>query len=142
MDTINLDQLVKDLVRDEGFSPTPYRDSQGYLTIGVGHNLDAEGLCNEAIKCQLDYDIHTKAVAPLDTYLPWWRSQPQSVQLAMANLCFNLGIGKLLQFKTTLSLIQSGKYAQAGTNLMQTLYAKQVGQRAVRVAELIKSAQV
>ncbi len=130
--------LRADLRRDEGVKAVPYRDTEGNWTIGVGHNLDNEGLCSAAINAQLDYDIHTKALLPLDEQLPWWRRHPEPVQRAMANLCFNLGITKLLTFRTTISLIQSRQYEKAATNLLKTLYARQVGARAQRIAQLLR----
>jgi lysozyme len=131
-------KLTTELKRDEGVRDKPYLDTEGHLTIGVGHNLDAEGLCDAAITAQLKYDIDTKAIVPLDIHLPWWRLHPEPVQRALANLCFNLGIQSLLKFTTTLNLIQSRKYEQAARNLLKTLYAKQVGQRAQRVAQLLR----
>lgn len=35
-----IEQLIKDLILDEGLELKPYKDSVGKLTIGVGRNLD------------------------------------------------------------------------------------------------------
>jgi lysozyme len=134
-----LEKLRSDLKRDEGRRALPYRDSLGYLTIGYGHNLDAEGLCEAALSAQLDYDIETKAIAPLDRNLPWWRSQPEGVQRVLANLMFNLGPAKLLKFKQTLRFIEARQYKSAADSLLKSLYAKQVGQRAIRLAEILRA---
>lgn len=133
--------LAKDLERDEGRRSKPYKDTEGFLTIGVGHNLDSEGLCKEAIDAQLDYDIRTKATDPLDRYLSWWREHPEGVQRALGNLCFNLGIAGLLKFKDTLSLIRAREYKLAAAQLLtNTRYHQQIGQRLDRIAELIRNA--
>lgn len=140
MQSMNTLLLEKDLDRDEGRRSRAYRDSKGFLTIGVGHNLDAEGLCDAAIDAQLQYDIQTKAIAPLDRHLPWYKEHPEGVQRVLANLAFNMGIKKLLMFKTTLELIRAGLYDKAADRLLTLPYAKQVGQRANRLARLLKNA--
>ena len=134
-----LTNLKKDLKRDEGFRSRPYKDSVGVTTIGYGHNLEAEGLCEEALSVQLDYDIRTKAVEPLDRNLPWWREQPEDVQRVLANLMFNLGPLRLLKFRQTLKFIELGQYKAAADSLLKTLYARQVGQRAYRLAMLLRN---
>lgn len=130
--------LKADLKRDEGRRDRPYRDTRGILTVGYGHNLEAAPLCEEAISAQLDYDLHTH-LQDLDATLPWWRDQPEAVQRVLGNLGFNLGVGKLVMFKLTLKAIKEGRYADAATQLRSSLYAKQVGQRAERLAILLES---
>lgn len=132
--TICLDKLTQDLIRDEGIKSKAYRDTAGHLTIGVGHNLDAEGLCLAAISAQLDYDIHSKAIAPLDQHCPWWRSLPEPAQRVLANLCFNMGWAGLSQFTKTLTALEQSDFKKAAACLRASLYARQVGQRAERLA--------
>lgn len=130
--------LEKELIRDEGWRDRPYKDSLGFLTIGVGHNLSASGLCPEAILVQLRHDIE-EARAFLDRRLPWWVETPEPVQRVLINLTFNLG-SKLLQFKHTLADIQAGHYAKAADELLASEpWATQVGQRAVRLANVLRN---
>ena len=141
MSTTLLSIVESDLRRHEGVRSKPYKDTEGFLTIGVGHNLEAEGLCPAAIEAQLTYDIQTKALDPLHRCLPWWKDQPVQVRRALINLCFNLGINGLLKFVHTLPLIEKGHYREAAALLLQSRYAKQVGQRAREVASWIASAE-
>jgi lysozyme len=134
-----IEELTEDLKRDEGRRDKPYRDTKGILTIGYGHNLEAEGLCEAALLAQLEYDIQTKAIAPLDRNLPWWREHPEDVQRVLANLMFNMGWGTLRQFKRTLKFIELGQYKAAAAALLESLYATQVGQRAERLAQILRS---
>lgn len=127
-----------DLIRDEGRRDRPYRDSKGILTIGYGHNLEAAPLCEAAIRAQLDFDIAAH-LGDLDTALPWWRDQPEAVQRVIGNLGFNLGVGRLVMFKNTLKALREGRYTDAAQGLRTSLYAKQVGARAERLAQLLES---
>jgi lysozyme len=135
--TSMISSLEADLTRDEGTRNRPYLDSRGFHTIGVGHNLDAEGLAPEAIAAQLRHDVLTKAL-PLYQALPWLQNAPEPVQRALLNMAFNIGIQGLLKFKTTLALIEQGDYDLAADRILKLPYAKQVGSRASRVASLIR----
>lgn len=134
-----ISSLSRDLERDEDRKSNPYRDSRGFLTIGVGHNLDAEGLCDAAIDAQLAYDLQEKVVKPLARYLPWHSLHSENIQRALGNLCFNLGIGGLLEFRETLSLIEHRHYPEAAAHLLtNSRYHSQIKSRLDRIAELIR----
>lgn len=130
--------VESDLKRDEGRRGRPYNDSRGIQTIGYGHNLQASELCEEALLAQLRHDI-AEAVAGLDREISWWRGQPEPVQRVLINLAFNLGVPTLLTFQRTLGYLQGARYADAAKALLDSKYATQVGQRAVRLALLIRS---
>lgn len=133
--------VLADLKRDEGRRTRPYLDSRGIQTIGYGHNLVAAGLCEEALSAQLQFDLDL-ALQALTTRLPWWVLQPASVQRVLINLSYNLGIGTLVTFKTTLALIRAARYPEAAQALLQSKYATQVGDRAVRLAELLRTTPI
>jgi len=48
--------LEQDVVAAEGWRQQAYQDHKGIWTIGVGHNLEAEGLCEAAVEAQLAAD--------------------------------------------------------------------------------------
>mgnify|MGYP004706280345 CR=1 FL=1 len=54
---MNIDTLKTELVRDEGVRYSPYKDSVGKLTVGVGHNLDDVPLSHDAVMQILQDDI-------------------------------------------------------------------------------------
>jgi lysozyme len=138
-------QLTSELIRDEGLRLKPYTDAAGKLTIGVGRNLTDRGISHEEAMALLQNDIaaHT---ALLDRELPWWTRLEEPRQLALANMAFNLGVGptpeqpegKLLGFKTFLSLLAGGDYAAAADDLAGTRWASQVGARATRIIAVIR----
>lgn len=133
-------KLAKELKQDEGFMPNAYKDSLGYLTIGYGRLIDKQlggGITEEEATILLDNDI-SRLEAALDREFPWWRRCPENVQRAMANMCFNLGIKKLKGFKNTLELLKNGNYNAAADNAMQSLWARQVPNRAKRVTDLMR----
>lgn len=133
-------QLSEELRRDEGSVRAAYKDSLGYLTIGVGRLIDAQrggGLSDDEIDYLLLNDI-VKVEAHLDERLPWWRTLSETRQRVLANMCFNLGIEGLCKFVHTLDYIHSGRYEDAATAMMQSTWAAQVGLRAKRLALMMR----
>ena len=44
-DQLKADPILKsELILDEGYESKPYKDTMGYWTAGIGHNLDAHGI--------------------------------------------------------------------------------------------------
>lgn len=133
----DLSLVLADLKRDEGRRDRPYRDTRGLLTVGYGHNLDATGLCEAALLAQLQFDVD-RAIQSLNIRFPWWASQPAAAQRVLINLCYNMGIGVLATFPVTLAHLQAHEYPAAATSLLQSKYASEVGQRANRLADLLR----
>lgn len=130
-------QLRADLRRDEGVRLKPYRDTVGKLTIGIGRNLDDRGISNDEAEFLLAEDVKL-VLTEIRTVFPWVLNETQNRQRAFANLLFNLGTTRLSKFKNTLAHWASGQHQKAADGIRASLYAKQVGARAERVAQLVE----
>ena len=73
-----------------------------------------------------------------DFDLPWWRTLIYERQRVLANMAFNLGIDGLLGFRHTLLAMEQGRYDEAVIGMMGSKWAGQVGDRAVRLAKMMK----
>jgi lysozyme len=138
---MNIELLMAELERDEGRRLKPYFDSVGKLTIGCGRNLDDVGISDREADFLLINDIEG-VLADLDRQLPWWRSMDEERQRVLANMCFNMGIVKLLTFENTLRYMQARDYQQTAQHMLDSLWARQVGPRALRLAERMKTGSV
>ena len=134
---IDLDQLAEDLVHDEGERLKPYRCTAGKLTIGVGRNLDDRGITSAESRYLLRTDIAV-VLADLDRHLPWWRKLSERRQRALANMCFQRGIGRLSGFKKALAALERGDYDEAAREALDSAWARQTPARAQRFAKIIK----
>lgn len=142
--TIDRDKLRADLLRDEGESLTPYRDSTGHITIGVGHLLrSGDGwigrshITREESRAQLERDID-RAEHALCTALPWVEGLDEVRARAFVELTFNLGIGGLLAFHKMLAHAQAGEWPGAAQELLSSRWYQQVrGARAGRLAAML-----
>lgn len=129
--------LIDTLVRHEGLRRLAYEDSVGVLTIGVGRNIEEVGLSDDEIYYLLKNDIR-RCETELDNSFRWYKDLDQVRQEAMINLCFNLGITKLRKFKLALRAMEAKDYEDAADEFLDSLWATQVGQRAVEVTYMIR----
>ena len=136
---MNLENIKSTLTKHEGLRLDLYQCTANANTIGVGHNLDAKGISPAVAALMLEEDIQD-AIVDLEKNISGFEDMPEPVQEALVNLCFNMGIPRLLQFKKTLAYIREGKYKKASNELLDSRYANQVGYRAVEVAAMIRSA--
>ena len=130
------DKLTEQLKKHEGLRLYPYRCTAGKLTIGVGRNLDDKGISEEEANELLQDDIYDVEIQ-LDEQLPWWRDKPENVQLVLADMCFNLGINGLLTFDKFLHAIRLNFIETAQIEMMDSLWATQVGTRANDLREML-----
>jgi len=141
MELYNFELLVKELIRDEGMVLKPYRDSLGFLTIGVGHLIKKGESFGEITKDQaisiLENDIKD-AERKLDSILPGWRKLDDVRQRSMINLSVNLGY-KLGDFRRFLHAAKSGDWDKAADALIQSRWFKQVKLRGPRIVHAIRT---
>ena len=137
---MDIEKLKQTLIIDEGLKLKLYLDHLGIETIGVGRNLRDRGISEEKAMQMLDEDIEI-IQHELSQNLPFYDEMPEAVQLALCNLCFNMGISRLLQFKKTLQHLKNKEFGKASDELLDSRYATQLPNRSKRVADLIRSAE-
>ena len=143
---INQNKLIKELILDEGYKYETYHDHLGFLTLGVGHLvLDTDPEINkpvgtpvseERIKECLKNDIDT-VCDELDRNMSWWRGLDDTRQRVLANMCFNLGYPRLSKFVKFIAAMQKGDWKIASEEMMDSKWATQVGNRAVRLQQMV-----
>ena len=129
--------LKKQLIRDEGDVPYAYQDSLGYLTVGVGFLIDKRKggrLPDDVRDFWLDYEI-SKTTTELEKRLPFFSKLSQVRKDTLINMAFNLGVNGLINFKKTIVLMAIGKHAEASREMLNSRWARQVGQRANRLSQ-------
>ena len=94
VDAFRKSELVDSLIDHEGLVLHQYVDSEGYATIGVGRLIDPEK-GGKITKDEAIYLLHNdidECSASLDNSLPWWRTKPAKVQMALMHMRFQLGM--------------------------------------------------
>jgi len=145
---MNLALLYAELRRDEAVRRWPYKDTgkPPKTTTGVGHNLDAWPLpagwtypLSDAQIMQLLADDVADTLHQLDMHLSWWRTLSEVRQRVIANMCFNLGIARLLEFKMTLAAMQTDNFGTAADEMKNSEWFGEVGDRAVRLCSAMRT---
>ena len=129
------------LIRDEGDQPSVYQDSLGYWTIGVGFLIDRRkgGRLPSVVRDYwLDFLVDANRRA-LRSALPWYDRLDVVRQGVLLNMAYQLGVAGLLAFSETLARVRDGRYTEAGIAMLQSDWAKQTPQRAVRLSEQMKT---
>lgn len=132
------------LIKHEGIRHSAYQDSLGYWTIGVGTLIDArmggklhddeiEYIFNNRIR------IHTREC---EDSIVCFKNLDTVRRAALINLCFNMGIDKLLKFKNTLAAICDGRWDEAEAGLRNSKWATQVQKERVEdICHMIKTGE-
>ena len=133
--------LKKRIKLNEGFSPEPYKDQLGYLTIGYGHLI----LSNEKIllkkkinKKELEEIFEKdfkKALSDFNNTLKPITSNKKEAEL-LIEMIFQLGIKGCLKFKNLIKNIRAGKKHLVCLDMMDSLWYKQTP---YRVKTIIKT---
>ena len=129
--------LIKELKRDECVRTHVYLCSAGAQTIGVGRNLDANGISEDEIDYLLMNDLRS-CVHDLRNNFRFYDGLDSVRKRVMINMVFNLGINRLLKFKKFLAAVEAGDYEKASVEMMDSLWARQVHGRADRLSALMR----
>ena len=135
-----MSKLIEQLKRHEGVRTHAYKCSADYITVGVGRNIDEDGglgLSDDEIDYLLANDI--KRCKQELVALSWFVDLDEVRQDALINLCFNLGLTRLLGFRNAMAAMAEGDYEKAAEEFLDSRWATQVGQRAVEVTNMIRS---
>lgn len=140
--------LTAILTREEGERLFVYDDATGknirpgtlvvgHPTIGYGRALDVRGISHERALSMLDDDI-TLALEDVPPLVPSWPQLSVNRQAVLAAMAFQLGANGLAGFRQMRARIGAGDFAGAAACMLDSLWARQTPQRALRMAELMR----
>ena len=134
---MDIEALKNQLILHEGLKLEPYECTAGKLTIGVGRNIEDIGITEDEARYLLDNDI-LRVCDELDRNLPWWRDLSDARQRVLVDMVFNLGISRFMQFQNTIAAIESGDYETAASEMLDSRWADQVGNRAKTLSRMMR----
>ena len=141
---MNIDQLQKELKRDEGCVNAIYLDHLNLPTCGIGHLITewdeeynqpvgttiSEDRVNELFKKDIKVTLEE-----CEILYPNFNNLPEEAQLILANMMFNMGRPRLSKFKKMNKAIAEGDYLEASLQMEDSRWYKQVTNRAERLVQ-------
>jgi len=147
--------MLRLLKRDEALRLDPYKDSEGYWTIGIGHLIDsrkggklpswvepafpiteqaAYEMCRQKIRLTL---------IELNTKLPQFVELNEVRQAVLCSMAYQMGIGGLLKFRNTIEYITKHDWENAGDEmLISKWFNQQTPARATRLSKAMKTGEI
>jgi len=125
------------IAKNEGYRRNKYLDSEGIETIGFGFNLE-QGFDVTESRMILNYRIE-KIKNQLTFKLDYFITFPSEVQSVLVEMAYNLGVHGVLQFCKTINYLIAEDYEKASIEMLDSKWADQVGDRAVRLSEIIRN---
>lgn len=129
----------------EGYRLTPYKDSLGYLTVGIGHRIvkgeNVKAKYTDAdVKYLFDKDLDI-ALRDAKYLFPSFNSHPRDIKLVLVSLSYNLGRTKLAKFINFRANIEKRNYSLAANDLQNSLWYRQIGNRGKKYFNIVKNAK-
>ena len=117
--------IEKYLIKHEGLKLKPYVDTVGKMTIGVGRNLDDNGIEVDEALYMLRSDIKT-AQDDLKSIFKNFEELPDNAKLALTDMMFNLGKTRFSKFKKMIKAVKKKNYKKAAKEAKNSKWCKQV----------------
>ena len=156
----NMTELLDQLVEHEGLELMPYEDSLGINTIGIGRNLVDRGISDlELVQMGKDMSsVYEWGITKEQAYylaendikiveMEICKAHPCVVELdevrqrVIIDMAFNIGVPRLKKFKKMWQAIHDKDFASAKTEMLDSRWSKQVGNRAVRLSNAMETGE-
>lgn len=137
---MDYEKLAVRVRRNEGLSYLPYRCSAGALTIGYGHNLEARGIDITVAELLLKQDLEIAEKEVKNAFI-WWPKLDDARMGVLVEMCFNMGISRLVGFKKMLAAVEAGDYTLAAKEMLDSKWAVQVKGRAVELSKIMQTGE-
>ena len=144
---MNIDQLRKELERDEGVKYEVYHDHLGYPTFGIGHLVvehDPEygkeigtHVPEYRVIKAFKQDIKT-VLSDCNRLYKDFEDLPEEAQRVIANMMFNMGYTRLSKFRGMKRGVDARDWNDAADEMVDSRWYNQVTNRATRLVERMR----
>lgn len=113
-----------------------YQCPAGKWTIGTGHNVEDNGIPQEVSDLLLELDIKDVLKKCRENF-KWFCCLSETRRIVVASMVFNLGLAGFKKFRKTIICIGLEEYKGAALEMLDSKWAKQVGRRAIELADMM-----
>ena len=121
----------------EGYRRKPYLCPAGKLTIGYGRNIEENGITEAEASFLLDNDIKISEEECRRAFR-WFYNLDEIRRGVIVEMHLNMGLKRLKTFKKMLTACEKQDYELAACEMLNSLWARQVGQRAETLAKIMR----
>ena len=139
---MDIDQLRETLKVDEGVKNEIYLDHLGLPTCGIGHLITEDDpehgldvgthIDDERVNELFDQDVQV-TLGECRLLYEDFDNLPEEAQQIIANMMFNMGRPRLSKFKKMKEAVDNRDWIEAGNQMMDSRWYKQVTTRADRL---------
>ena len=133
-----LQEIVDNIKRHEGFEPKVYQCTEGYDTIGYGFTIKDLEIDKDVADLILMKKLHT-LLQRITIAFPWFENIDNIAKSVVVNMCYQLGLRGFSQFKKTIYYLEPEQYEEASMEMLDSLWAKQTPNRANELSELMST---
>jgi lysozyme len=137
-----IEQLREELVADEGCIYVVYLDHLGLKTVGIGHlcresdpefNMEVGDPVSEERVAELFAEDISWTISDCHKLLPGFNDLPETVQLIVANMTYNMGLNRMGKFVKFLAAVEAGDMNEAADEMYDSRWRRQVPERSGRL---------
>jgi len=157
----NTSHFLDKLIEHEGMVLNVYKDTLGIDTIGIGRNLKDRGISKEEL-AYLDIPnidaVYQHGITEADARFLAMNDikivedelcgvhtcveELDGVrQLILMDMAFNMGVPRLCKFKKMWNAIHEGNFEAASYEMLDSRWARQVGRRANKLSDAMKTGE-
>ncbi len=132
-----MEKLLKSIKINEGFEPRVYKDTLGIDTIGYGFAIKDLYIDEDIAEQILEKKVN-KLLKEVDSRFDWFKFMPDGIKEVVVEMCYQLGVNGFSKFKKTIKLLSNRNFAKASTEMLDSLWAKQTPNRALKLSNIVK----
>lgn len=134
-------KLIDRLIANEEYKRYLYYDTLKNPTIGLGLNCKTRGLTlDESI--YIAENVLAESEQDIVKYLPFYKEMNDARKTVLLEMCYNMGIGNLLEFRDMIACLVKKDYDNAAKEMLDSTWRKQVKGRAERLAYIMESGKI
>ena len=116
------------LKKHEGFRTKLYKDTKGLYTIGVGRNIQENGIREIEAEFMLKNDIE-QAISDLKHVFQDFDTLPDNVKLVLVDMMFNLGLSRFSKFKHMIQAVKERNWANMILEMRDSKWCRELESR-------------
>jgi lysozyme len=136
---MNRVRLIETLEKQEGYRRHPYYCKNNVLTIGIGRNLETNGISYTEAIFLLKNDI-SRSESDLKKIFPNFNNLPYHIKEVLVNMRFQLGPSRFRSFKKMIDAVNAWDFEKMKTEMMDSKWAKKdTPERAMELVAFIEN---